>query len=153
MESWDVVARARRRNDLYDGHYVDRAPDIVLELALEDGYSHSCVRSRGGPAFRRLNPDEYFGGKERGMTGNHRPTGVLFLSKPTPCGTARLEDIAPTVLAEIGVSGPPMDGTSLLEEYTAVEAAPGHAPAAARGYSAEQEREIERRLRDLGYFE
>ncbi|MBM3289200.1 MAG: hypothetical protein FJY92_03530 [Candidatus Hydrogenedentes bacterium] len=152
LESWDIVARARRREDVYDGPHVDRAPDIVLELALEDGYSHSCVRSRGGPAFRRLRPDEYLGGKERGMTGNHRPTGVLFLSKPTPCGAASLQDIAPTVLAELGVAGPPMDGTSLLDPYTERASAPG-AAAPVRGYTPEQEAQIERRLRDLGYFE
>lgn len=153
LESWEVVARAWRREALYDGPYVANAPDIVLELALENGYSHSCVRSRGGPAFRRLRPDEYLGGKERGMTGNHRPTGVLFLSKSTPCGAARLEDIAPTVLAELGIPGPPMDGTSLLGEYTGHDLAKKPAPAGASGYSSEQEREIEKRLRDLGYFE
>lgn len=152
LESWDVIARARRREDVYDGPHIDRAPDIILELALEDGYSHSCTRSRGGPAFRRLQPQEFLGGKERGMTGNHRPTGVLFLSKPTPCGAACLEDIAPTVLAELGVSGPRMDGTSLLSEY--VECGDDMITVArATGYNADQERQIEARLRALGYFE
>jgi predicted AlkP superfamily phosphohydrolase/phosphomutase len=153
LESWDVIARARRRDDVYDGPHVDNAPDIILDLALENGYSHSCIRSRGGPVFRRLQPHEFLGGKERGMTGNHRPKGVLFLSKPAPCGAACLEDIAPTVLAELGVSGPRMDGTSLLSEYAeSIKAAPcGVAHAA--GYNADQEREIEARLRALGYFE
>ncbi|NUM53866.1 MAG: alkaline phosphatase family protein [Candidatus Hydrogenedentes bacterium] len=153
LETWDVVARARRREELYDGPYVDHAPDIVLELALENGYSHSCVRSRGGPAFRRLRPEEYLGGKERGMTGNHRSTGVLFLSKPSTCGAACLQDIAPTALAELGVPGPRMDGTSLLGEYVETDRAIAFAAPAARGYAPEHERQIEQRLRDLGYFE
>ncbi|MDZ4861091.1 MAG: alkaline phosphatase family protein [Candidatus Hydrogenedentes bacterium] len=153
LESWDVIACARRRSDVYDGPFVERAPDIIIELALENSYSHSCIRSRGGPSFRRLQPDEYPGGKERGMTGNHRPTGVLFLSRPTPCGAARLEDLAPTVLAELGVAGPPMDGTSLLSQYSESEAASGYALASASVYSQAQERAIEQRLRDLGYFE
>ena len=152
LESWDVVSRAWRREELYDGLFVEHAPDIVLELALDDGYSHSCVRSRGGPAFRRLRPDEYLGGKERGMTGNHRATGVLYLSQPTACGAASLQDIAPTVLAELGVAGPPMDGTSLLDEYIEDRAAAYTSPAT-RGYAPNQEAQIEQRLRDLGYFE
>ncbi len=153
LESWEVVARARRREALYDGPYVEHAPDIVIELAMEDGYSHSCVRRRGGPPFRRLTSDEYPGGKEHGMTGNHRPTGVLFLSKPTTCGAACLEDIAPTVLSEIGIPGPPMDGTSLLDHYSEYDGPAARVNAAPRALSIEEEREIERRLRDLGYFE
>ena len=87
------------------------------------------------------------------MTGNHRPTGVLFLSKPTPCGAACLEDIAPTVLAELEVAGPRMDGTSLLDEYVESNSASAFAVIHAKGYNADQEREIEARLRALGYFE
>lgn len=153
LDSWAPVRKAWRREELYEGPYVDHAPDIIVELALENGYSHSCLRARGGPSFRRLRPDEYLGGKERGMTGNHRPTGVLYLSRPTNCGAARLEDIAPTVLADLGVSGPPMDGTSLLEPYGVEPAADGRVLAPARGYSPAQELEIEQRLRDLGYFD
>ncbi|MBN2311560.1 MAG: alkaline phosphatase family protein [Candidatus Hydrogenedentes bacterium] len=152
LEQWAPVRKAWRREELYEGDYVKRAPDIVLELALEHGYSHSCLRSRGGPPFRRLAPGEYFGGKERGMTGNHRSRGVLFLSEQTEFCAARIEDVAPTVLAELGVPAPAMDGTSLLTSgETAPDAGAGGAPE--EGYTPEQEREIEGRLRDLGYFE
>lgn len=155
LEQWDAVASAKRRDAVYHGPYTDRAPDIILDLALEDGYSHSCVRSRGGPSFRRLHPDEFLGGKERGMTGNHRPTGALFLSKPTVCGAARLEDIAPTVLAELGVTGPPMDGSSLFAPYVEGDEyrSKAGATSVAHVYTSDQERELEQRLRDLGYFE
>ena len=151
LEAWQPIRRAWRRAELYDGPYVERAPDIILELALEDGYSHSCLRSRGGPPFRRIGPGEVFGGKERGMTGNHRGLGVCFLSKPTICGEARIEDIAPTVLAELGVAGLAMDGTSLSEPYkeSVVEQSVDHE----HSYSPDEERVIEARLRDLGYFE
>ncbi|MCL4693359.1 MAG: alkaline phosphatase family protein, partial [Candidatus Hydrogenedentes bacterium] len=151
LEAWEPIRKAWRREELYEGPCVERAPDIIVELALEDGYSHSCLRSRGGPAFRRIGPDEYLGGKERGMTGNHRPTGVLFLSKRTVCGAARLEDIAPTVLAELGMSAPPMDGTSLLDPL--VEGAAWDERSASHAYTPEEAAVVERRLRDLGYFE
>jgi len=151
LEGWQPVAKAWRRDELYQGDYVDRAPDVVLELALENGYSHSCLRSRGGPPFRRIAADEHLGGKERGMAGNHRPAGVLFLSEKTVAGRARLEDVAPTVLATVGVGGPQMDGTSLVgggrEEDSSLE------QREERPYSTEEERVIEERLRSLGYLE
>ncbi|HEO70384.1 MAG TPA: hypothetical protein ENN80_03915 [Candidatus Hydrogenedentes bacterium] len=151
LEDWAPVAKAWRRDMLYHGDYVERAPDIVLELALEDGYSHSCLRSRGGPSFRRIVPDEHLGGKEHGMNGNHRPTGVLFLSKPEGAPAGRIEDIAPTVLADLGVPGPPMDGTSLLGEVGREAEESGVRPE--REYDAGEENAVEKRLRDLGYFE
>jgi predicted AlkP superfamily phosphohydrolase/phosphomutase len=151
FETWEPIRKAWRRDQLYDGPCVDRAPDIIVELALEAGYSHSCLRSRGGPPFRRIESGEYLGGKERGMNGNHRPTGVLFLSKPTVSGAARLEDIAPTILAEMGVPAPPMDGTSLLDPPR--EGDPWEAKAESHAYTPEQNALVEQRLRDLGYFE
>ncbi len=159
LESWDAVAKAWRREEIYSGPHVDRAPDIVLSLALEDGYSHSCLRARGGPAFRRLRPEEHLGGKERGMTGNHRPVGVFMLSEPVAAPRASLLDVAPTVYAALGVEGPPMEGRSLLGNARAGEspALPpvqfGEAPRAAAPYTREETAAIESRLRDLGYFE
>ena len=152
LEAWPPIQKAWRRDELYFGDYTARAPDIVLELALEDGYSHSCLRSRGGPGFRRIAPDEYLGGKERGMNGSHRPEGVLFLSPPGGPPAARIEDVAPTVLAALGVPGPPVDGTPLLGQASA-ETTAAAAVREERDYSPAQERVIEERLRRLGYFE
>lgn len=151
LEGWWPVRKAWRRDELYHGPYVDRAPDIILELALEEGYSHSCLRSRGGPAFRRLLPHEYLGGKERGTAGAHRATGVLFLSTPAETDRARLEDVAPMVLAHMGVTGPPMDGRSLLGRPQS--SAQATQPFEERPYSPHQAHLIEDRLRSLGYFE
>lgn len=151
LEQWGPVKKAWRRGELYAGPCVERAPDIVLELALEDGYSYSCLRSRGGPSVRRIEPDEYLGGKERGMNGNHRSHGVLFLSEPFVAGAARMEDVAPTVLAQLGVAGPAMDGTPLTGDMETADGA-SYEPAA-RAYSDEEARILEERLRALGYFE
>jgi len=155
LETWDPVKKAWRRDQLYHGPYVDRAPDVVLELNLENGYSHSCLRCararRGGPSFRRLDPAGYYGGKGQALAGNHRPTGVCFLSQPVTAGAAAIQDIAPTVLACLDVPAPPMDGTSLLgpvRQTGDVEVA-GHETI----YTPEQQRAVEQRLRALGYFE
>ncbi len=152
LEAWEPVAHAWPRREVFDGPETSRAPDIILELALENGYSHSCLRGRGGPAFRRIGPGEYPGGKERGMNGNHRPTGVLLLSEPTGATTATLADVAPTVLAVLGVAGPPMEGRPLLGEA----APPTGAPAVSGGahaYTPAESAVIEARLRGLGYLE
>ncbi len=163
LETWPPVANARRRDALYHGAHVEAAPDIIIELAFEEGYSHSCLRSRGGPAFRRLNPDEYVGGKERGMNGNHRRAGMFLFSKPTGVSQANIEDIAPTVLAECGIRAQDMDGSSLLEDgsrntgvvtvSTSGSDLQGQSAQIEQGYTAEQSQAVEKRLRDLGYFE
>lgn len=152
LEAWDVVARAYRRDEIYDGPHVERAPDIVVELALENGYSYSALRARGGPAFRRIGEHEYLGGKEKGMTGNHRPTGVLLMSAPTSATACTLLDVAPTVYAALGVPGPPMEGRSLLGSI-ATAAFNGKSAPAEAVYTAAESAAIEARLRDLGYFE
>lgn len=153
LETWDVIEKAWRRDELYSGPYVDRAPDIILELALEDGYSHSCLRSRGGEPFRRLTSDEHIGGKEKGMNGNHRPEGVFFLSQAFERAAMSLQDVAPTVYEVLGIRAPEMDGHSVLGGDVEVgpEVSTGAKPDEV--YTAEQEAAIESRLRDLGYFE
>jgi predicted AlkP superfamily phosphohydrolase/phosphomutase len=158
LENWERIAHAWPRGEVYDGPYVERAPDIILELALEDGYSHSCLRSRGGAPFRRIAPGEYLGGKERGMTGNHRPTGICMLSEPVAATATRLEDITPTVLDVLGLTAPAMDGTSLLggvsnTSLAAMAAMAAVAPGTAEPYTEEEQEAMEARLRDLGYYE
>jgi len=151
LNAWEHVAHAWPRAELFEGEEVHRAPDIIIELALENGYSHSCLRSRSGEPFRRIRPDEYLGGKERGMTGNHRDPGVLFISQPCTAASASLQDIAPTVLAALGVAAPPMDGKALIGN--ADKAASAGKREAQRAYTPEEEAKVEARLRALGYFE
>jgi predicted AlkP superfamily phosphohydrolase/phosphomutase len=153
LEAWPVIQKAWRRDEIYHGGALENAPDIVLELALENGYSYSCLRSRGGPAFRRMRPDEFVGGKERGMNGNHRLTGIFLFSKPVTAAAASIEDVAPTVLAELGVACPPMDGTPITGVVQ--DNAPPQQTVQRENaeYSPEQQQVVEDRLRALGYLE
>ena len=152
LEAWDAVARAYRRDEIFSGPHVERAPDIIVELALESGYSHSALRARGGRAFRRIEEHEFLGGKEKGMTGNHRAMGVLLMSTPTPATACTLLDVAPTVYAALDVPGPPMEGQSLLGRYEVIPSN-GRKRVAEAVYTAAESASIEARLRDLGYFE
>lgn len=93
------------------------------------------------------------------MNGNHRPEGVWLCSEPLADARAvSLLDVAPTVLAAMGVPAPWMEGRSLIAgtgaEAPAATADPP--PAAAnpeQPYTPEEERALEERLRALGYLE
>jgi len=150
LMAWEVVERAWPRGELYEGPYVGSAPDIVLRLALEDGYSYSCLRARGGPAVERIEPGDFVGGKERGMNGTHRPVGVFLSSAAVDNERCSLLDVAPTVLSCMGVAGPAMDGRGMTGEPVTGEVDYRRKPAA---YTAEEEAVLEERLRGLGYFE
>jgi len=159
-----VVERVWRREELYAGPFVGRAPDLVLELALVDGYSPSCLRSVGpGPALRRLAPAEHGGGKGRGMNGAHRRDGLFILAgagvrRAGELGPADIVDVAPTVLALAGEPVPAgLDGRPIA---AALDAEPRSAPdpladtaPALRPFDDDETRDLEARLAALGYLE
>ena len=101
--------------------------------------------------MRRAEAHEYLGGKERGMNGNHRPTGIFFLSEAADRERMSLLDVAPTVYAALEMAAPPVEGASLLHgiEQKKAEAR----VSAPEPYTPEQEAVIAERLRGLGYFE
>jgi predicted AlkP superfamily phosphohydrolase/phosphomutase len=148
-EGGAVVARARRREEVYQGPCTPRAPDVVVELALDAGYGLSLVptpwASSCTASLRALEAHELAGGRGRGMNGTHRPDGVL-LAVGEGAGSLRLEpgprltDVAPTLLAALGVDWGEAEGGSAL----------GGPP---RAYGPEEEALVAERLRQLGYLE
>jgi predicted AlkP superfamily phosphohydrolase/phosphomutase len=170
LEAWrdhdrrPVVARAWRREEAYRGPATERAPDLLLELAVVEGYSYSCLRSAGpGPSLRRLARDEYGAGKGAGLNGSHRRDGLFIVAGP---GVARagavpaadIVDVLPTLLPLAGLPIPlGLDGTPVR---TVLDRAPRWAPdalAESAGpptpYAEGESREIAARLRSLGYLE
>ena len=160
-----VVSRVLRREEIYDGPYAERIPDLVMELRDPDGYSYAGASSRGGwetAALRRLRSEEMTGARGTTMAGAHRRNGLCVMHGPGvvpdryPVGS--LADAGATVLAMAGVAVPEgadgrpwaevIDGTNLaLDASTAVVAA------AARDYNDADADEVRRRLRALGYVE
>ncbi len=134
-----VVARARPREEVYRGPFVDRAPDIVIELAQDAGYGLSLVQtpwaSRPEP-LRELADDELAGGRGRGMNGVHRPDGLWIGPADVSCPTD-IVGVAPAILHALG-----------LDEGTA----PTH-EAAPRAYTDEEAAIVQARLQKLGYLE
>ncbi len=174
LETWrhpgsgePLLRRAWRREDLYHGPHVHLAPDIVLEPALDRGYSVTFLSGGGrpGPALAQLEPSAHLGAKGGSMNGSHRPTGILLLAgegvrRGTRLEQASLADIAPTVLAVLEGAVPAgLDGRVLREAFLPgaihERAGAGRAqvPVAPQDYRPEEEEVIRRRLRDLGYQE
>lgn len=158
-----VVERVWCREDLYHGPCTADAPDLLLELALVDGYSPSCVRSGApGPSVRQLSPDEFDAGKGAGMNGAHRRDGMfLFAGHGVQArgsvATAEITDMLPTLLALAGAVVPEgLDGRVLSE---LLDVAVAHAPETLAStphptpYAEEAEAAVAARLVALGYLD
>ena len=158
-----IVARVWRRGELYQGPWVHLAPDLVLELALPQGYSYTCLPSRGvscREAVRVASRAEMAGGKLNGMSGSHRDDGMFVLSGPVRPGEgagANIADLMPTILALCDVPVPGgLDGRVLPCVDLPFRAGPLKSSACGDGdeqaYAPEEARLIERRLQALGYI-
>jgi len=151
-----AVASVRHREEIYDGAFVDRAPDLTIRWNLGDAFRGFATRTKAGEQRMRE-----AAAKPPFQPGGHHPEGLFVAagSNVRP-GDIRgdLADVTPTILALLGVPVPAgLDGVplDLLKGVTAeVGARAATTPAAAdsSGYTAEEEAEIERRLEDLGYI-
>lgn len=173
LESWrlapegtPVVARVWRREELYHGPFVDRAPDVVLELGADPkGYSIGVAGSRGhpGPLMSEVDRSVWRGGKLAGLSGSHRQDGVYVLAGPGVRGRgeagADMTQMTPSVLGLCKIPFDPQffDGemldtvvSSSVGDWVSNKRIPVRPPAP---YTAEQERMLEERLRALGYLE
>lgn len=150
-----VVARAVRREDVYAGPFVERAPDVLVELALAGGYGLSLVPtpwSPGTPSVRSLDDAELGGGRGRGMNGTHRRDGILIALAPVPDGerpTAdalpdRLGAVAPWIARIMGIDWQPHDQ---------VGDSPTAHDDARRPYTDAEDAIVASRLRALGYID
>lgn len=157
-----VVARVHRREDLYEGPWVERAPDLVLELALDGDASFNLVRSVGpGPTIETLPVSEHVGRKGRSLPGAHRPKGLYVARGPSIADVGEIEtdiaDATATLLARMGVAVPAdFRGRVLFEAFREFGGRSLEALADAAvvtGRARHDEAAIERRLRALGYVE
>jgi predicted AlkP superfamily phosphohydrolase/phosphomutase len=145
-----VVERARRREEVYDGPCVERAPDVVIELALDGGYGLSLVPTpwsepRAG-SVRTLRDDELAGGRGRGMNGTHRPAGVWIATGAAadwldPSSGPSLDVVAPALARALGLPDQREDDGGDMDAI----------PRSV--YTAEEEARVAARLRALGYLE
>ena len=146
-----VVRRACRREEVHRGPFADRAPDIVVELALDDGFGLSLVptpwsegdeHGDGIPSLRVLEPADHAGGRGRGMNGTHRGDGIWIADPPRGAPVERAPDrlsaVAPWLAEAMGLA------------WNAPSASDARAPL---DYDADEEDMVAERLRALGYLE
>jgi len=148
-----VLSKVYRREELYHGPHVDRAPDLV---ALDEDAYHN----RAG-----LQQPEAFAPSWR-WKGNNRHHGLFVISGPeTRSGITlddvRIVDLAPTILRLFGVPVPAdMDGRALSEAFvptSVVVSQPGvmqESIEVKRDTLEDEDYEevIAQRLRGLGYL-
>jgi predicted AlkP superfamily phosphohydrolase/phosphomutase len=157
----DVVPR----EELFEGPYLNRAPDLLLNLHLDDGYSYNLMPSSGpnaaGPAFRKLDDHEKLGKKGRSLPGSHRSHGFMTLAGPSVQSAAQIDahiaDLTATLLSRLGLSVPsPFKGRVLWEalgDDRGVPARPLPEAGPVTSRAARNEGLVESRLRALGYIE
>ncbi len=155
-----IVRAVHRRDALYTGPHVADAPDLVLELETENGYSYVCLPSDGAEtgSVRTLGAGEYLAGKGGGMNGSHRPEGLWVLTGRAVSrmqGEASIVDVAPTILHLAGLAVPAwMDGHLLpgVAGEPVVAREPPRSPCLGATPEREDD-ELWRRLAALGYLE
>ncbi|MFZ5907797.1 MAG: alkaline phosphatase family protein [Nitrospirota bacterium] len=153
-----VVDRVDRRENLYQGPYVDEAPDLLFEMQ-----GLSCLPYPYSFSGRNL-----FGAPPNRWSGTHRFNGILIMKGPEIRDSVRLQDpqitdLAPTILYLFNQKIPEdMDGRVLteafqrkiLDDYPVVFDGSGEdegqGPDA--GLSERDEDEVRKHLKDLGYL-
>jgi predicted AlkP superfamily phosphohydrolase/phosphomutase len=155
-----IVRSACRREELYDGKFIERFPDVILVMDSDCFVSTSMMYS-----------DLVMSIPQGPYIGDHRQEGVLIISGPRILGgqleqDAKIEDIAPTILYLLGIEVPDdMDGRVLSEvfdesyfqavppKYTSAQTESDLTESSDEEiYSEEEAEEIRERLRSLGYL-
>ena len=157
-----LVKRVWRREELYQGPAVDRAPDLIIEWA-NLAYEVRARFGAGGQAIFAPTMPLNDLAPETLLTGTHRMDGILAAIgphvQPGPIANAHITDLAPTILHRFARPVPQhMDGR-ILPELSAglgqatymVDEALGLAGTPA-GLNNQDAAAIEERLRSLGYL-
>jgi predicted AlkP superfamily phosphohydrolase/phosphomutase len=153
------------REELFEGPHLDRAPDLLLDLHLDGGYSYNLMPSTtagaGTHPWRRLAEHEKLGKKGRSLPGSHRSQGFMTLAGPSVQAAgqvdAHIADLTATLLSRLGLSVPPsFKGCVLWEALrdgrnASTQALPEAGPVAP--HATRNEGLVESRLRALGYIE
>ena len=166
-----IVRKAYKREELYRGDQLDKAPDIVVELNYDQGYSYSLLPTSaetGKEPLRTLRKDEFMGAKGKSMNGSHRMEGILALKGPSILKGQNFEgvslmDLTPTILYLLSCSLPSdLDGKVITEafgeDYIKSHPIRYHEKTAEspdtppKELTADEEANLRERLKDMGYF-
>jgi predicted AlkP superfamily phosphohydrolase/phosphomutase len=110
-----LVERVYHRDEIYSGPYVDRAPDLIVQ---PHGWEYMAFGHADFGSNKLVEPIT-------GMSGHHRPDGMVILAGPGVKPGVRLEgasimDLTPTILHAMGAAVPrDLDGRVLGEAFEA----------------------------------
>jgi predicted AlkP superfamily phosphohydrolase/phosphomutase len=153
-----VMKKVYLREEIYDGPYVNEAPDIIFEL--NDGYM-ATPSSSGGETISDVSESRL---------SWHTTNGIFIANGISIKGGeeihgASIIDLAPTILYTMGLPIPAdMDGRVLTDLFVPsfLEENPIHYVGGSRDedsfrddqsvFSEEDEQKVEERLRGLGYI-
>jgi predicted AlkP superfamily phosphohydrolase/phosphomutase len=158
-----VVEAVHRREEIYDGPFLDQLPDLVFDLGQRPYLAGDSLTAERVLAPL---PRDY-------LQGRHRPLGIFCAAGPDirPAGCiegTRIVDVAPTLLYALDLPIPEdVDGRPLLEIFDEAYRATHpvrHAPPVRPGegseapayddgpaYGDDDLDEMQRRLQGLGY--
>jgi predicted AlkP superfamily phosphohydrolase/phosphomutase len=160
-----VVDKVWRRDELFEGPYTDRIPDLLVEVESPSQFS---IHKGGhdGPAFRALTEQEV---DALTVTGDHRIDGTLILHGPgvrhgVEIPGLNIRDVFPTVLYMMGEPIPAHAEGRVAEEAFRPEWLAAHPPSYSDldawagdqeqyDYSKDEQRRVEERLAGLGYMD
>jgi predicted AlkP superfamily phosphohydrolase/phosphomutase len=158
-ESSEPAFDVLRKDELYHGFYLDKAPELVL-LPRDERIHVDSTRQRWSETFQRH--EHLFARGTAHFSGQHAVTGILAAAGPgievadVPDGSD-ITQVPATLLALHGLEAP-LDAsaidTILDPETTSARRKVGavaQGPVEPAGYTHEEEELIVRRLRDLGY--
>ena len=158
-ETGEAAFDVRRKEELYHGPYLDKAPEVVILPRDERIHVDSSRRpwTRAFERHDRLDPEVFYG-----YSGHHGLTGIVAAAGPgirpadVPAGS-EITQLPATLLRLLGLAADGLDGEP-IEAILDVEEGPlssvraaSTAPAEQSVYSEEEERRMIGRLRDLGY--
>lgn len=160
-----VVGRVYKREEIYDGPFLDRAPDLIVKWKDYAFWGRGRYDSRRTHIFEAQRQVDF---SDMPLTGSHRLEGVLIINGPdiqsgAHIEGARLMDLAPTILGVMGLPIPRhMDGTVLHKAFVdgaiqglvsdSASSSDDSSPEADLAYTPEEEAEISRHLQNLGYL-
>ena len=158
-ESGAPAFDVRRKEELYHGPHLDKAPEIVI--LPRDERIHVDSSRRAWPAaferHERLDPEHFYG-----YSGHHGLTGILAAAGPgirpgrVPAGS-EITQLPATLLHLLGLGADDLDGApieSILADAggpLAVTSPLETTVAPQSVYSDAEEEDMIERLRDLGY--
>ncbi len=160
----EIVRAVHRRDDLCYGPEIEKVPDLIVEFEEYAWLGKGNLQSRNDSLWDRIEIES----SSHSYVGSHRTEGIFALTGPSAATGRVLEadiaDVAPTILYLLGQPLPSdLDGrlvTEALDPDLLERRPPEFADdesdvlvSATEGYSDDDERAVEDRLRGLGYLE